>query len=573
MANPFDRNPIGLRLTALGLAAIAVVIALVIFGVTAFSGWVMVPQGRFIVLMKKTGTSLPNEQLLATGPDFQTADPDAMGIQVDVLKEGYHMLNPYTWWRSDPIPALVIPEMSVGVVTRKYGEPLSPGQVLAETETQKGVLRKLLLPGRYYANTFAYSAETIPMVRIEPGYMGVVTLLVGDSPADSNVFVVKEGERGTQPKLLPPGVHPEYSNKYVYKVVSIDVRSQKLELQGDTALDFLSEDGFPIHTEGTIEYALDQQKLPEMFVMFVDEKDLEKSGGLKNIEEKLIVPLGRSLYRIYGAQHKAVDYLTGSTRIVVQNQIEKELKTEAAKDGIIIRSFVIRSIEPPVQVRQQYERRELAKRQKEQYVAEIVKEIGYPAVDGGKPKIGPDGQPLFEHGVPVIEGGTPRVDSKGLPMFEGGRLSKELQSQMKDRAEKIGTVRLDIADVTRAAEQYGKVEITKANQRLGVAQLGLEAADDLAASKTAAGEAQAAVIRLKNQAEVAGVQASVQAFGGGDHYAQYLLATRFAPAITGIWSNTEGPFAELFKTLTAPGARGPQQGAPQQDVVKQGGDR
>lgn len=568
MAFSLGRNPIGLRLTVAGLMAVAVVVLLVIFGIYALSGWITVPQGHFVVLMRKTGTGLTNEQLLATGPDFLTPDPEAKGVQVDVLKEGYHMLNPYTWWWSDPIPALVVPEMSVAVVTRKYGEPLPPGQVLAETDTQKGVLRKVLMPGRYYANTFAYSAQIIPMVRIEPGFMGVVTRLVGDPPADPNLFVVKDGERGTQPKLLPPGVHPEYSNKYVYKVVPIDVRSQKLELQGATALDFLSEDGFPIHTEGTIEYALDQQKLPEMFVMFVDEKDLEKSGGLKNIEEKLIVPLGRSLYRIYGAQHKAVDYLTGSTRIVVQNQIETELKTEAAKDGIIIRSFVIRSIEPPVQVRQQYERRELAKRQKEQYLAEIIKEIGYPAVEGGKQKIGPDGQPVFDHGVPVIEGGTRRVDDKGQPVFEGGRLSKELQSQMKDRAEKIGTVRLEIADVTRAAEQYGKVELTKANQRLSVAQLGLEAADDLAASKTAAGEAQAAVIRLKNQAEVAGVQASVQALGGGDHYAQYLLATRFAPAITNIWSNTEGPFAELFKTLTAPAARSAQQGVPQQEVAK-----
>ena len=102
---------------------------------------------------------------------------------------------------------------------------------------------------------------------------------------------------------------------------------------------------------------------------------------------------------------------------------------------------MIRSTVPPQQIRQQYERRELAKRQREQYIAEITTEIGYPAVEGGKPKLGPEGQPLFDHGIPIVEGGKPKLDLTGAPVFEGGRLTKELQTRMKDRAEKIGTSR------------------------------------------------------------------------------------------------------------------------------------
>src|SRR5262249_12392484 len=159
-----------------------------------------------------------------------------------------------------------------------------------------------------YLNKMAYSVDFSPMVRIEPGYMGVVTLLVGKPPANPNVFVVKDGERGTQPDPLGPGVYPKYSNKWMYKVVPVDTRSQKIEFAGDSAVSFPSQDGFPIKTEGTIEYAIDLKKLPELFVSFVDIQDKDESG-LKNIENKLILPNGRSLYRIYGAQHKAVDYL------------------------------------------------------------------------------------------------------------------------------------------------------------------------------------------------------------------------------------------------------------------------
>lgn len=542
MRDVLNKNPISLRLTSFGIIAGLVILALAVSLIMAITGWISVPQGHFVVLIKKTGQDIDNNTLLASAPDFK-------GVQLDLLKEGYHFYNPYSHTWTNPLPATVIPEMQVGILTRKYGKPLAPGQVLASADDQKGTLANPLLPGRHYLNTFAYGIETMPMVRIEPGYMGIVTLLVGKEPANPNVFVVQAGERGTQPELLPPGIYPQYSNKWMYKVVPIDVRSQKIEFTGDTAVVFPSQDGFQIRTEGTIEYALDLKKLPELFVTFVDDKDLDKSGGLRNIEEKLILPFGRSFYRIYGAQHRAVDYLIGKTRLDIQSQIETQLRDTCAREGILIRSFVIRSTDPPTQVRQQYERRELALRQKDQYTSEIVTEIGYPAVDGGTPKLDAYGNPVFDRGVPVIEGGKPKLDAAGQPIFEGGRLTKELQTRMKDRAERIGTIGLEIATVKRAAEQYGTVEMTRANQRLEVARLQLEAANDLAASKRVAGEAAAEVIRLKNQAQAAGVQTSIAAFGSGDQYAQYLLTTRFAPAIKSIWSNTDGFFTTLFQSL------------------------
>ena len=537
------RNPIRFRLTWVGVAGLLVVLALLVAGIVGLAGWVNVPQGHFVVLVKKTGKNLANAQLLASAPDFK-------GVELDVVKEGYHYFNPmnYTW--TAPIEATVLPEMQVGILTRKYGNALPVGQVLAETDDQKGVLEEPISPGRYYLNTYAYGVQLQPMVRIDPGFMGVVTLLVGDAPADPNVFVVKEGERGTQPFLLPPGVHPKYSNRWRYTVVPIDVRSQKIELSGSDEVTFPSQDGFTIHTEGTIEYALDLKKVPELFVTYVDTSDMPQSGGLKNIEEKLVLPEGRSLCRIYGAQHRAVDYLIGSTRLAVQSQIERELRDTCAKEGIIIRSFVIRSANPPPEILSQYQRREVARQEQEQFKAQITTEVGYPATEGGKPKLDANGNPVFDHGVPIVDGGKPRLDASGQPVYAGGRLAKEIQTRMKDRVEQLGGVNVEVVGVKREAEQYGLVQLTKANQRLEVAKLKLEAANDLAASKLAAGEAQASVIRLKNAAQAAGVQASVEAFGSGPKYAQYLMTQKFAPSIRSVWSNTDGFFTSLFPTAT-----------------------
>ncbi|MGN6371286.1 MAG: SPFH domain-containing protein [Phycisphaerae bacterium] len=538
------KNPVRFRLTPVGILALLILLGLLFWGALSLSGWISVPQGHFVVLIQKTGKDLSNDAILAASPEFK-------GVQLEVLKEGYHFYNPYSYTWTNPIAATVIPEMQVGILTRKFGKPLAPGQVLAETNDQKGILADTLSPGRHYLNTYAYGIELVPMVRIDPGFMGIVTCLVGKEPANPNTFVVNEGEHGIQPFLLPPGIHPKYSNKWMYKVTPIDVRSHKIEFAGDTAVNFPSQDGFPIRTEGTIEYAIDLKRLPELFVTFVDEKDIETSGGLNNIEQKLILPFGRSLYRIYGAQHKAVDYLIGSTRVAVQNQIEQELRQTCAAQGVIIRSFVIRSTDPPQQIREQYERRELARRQMDEFRAEITTEIGYPAVEGGKPKLDANGQPMFDHGIPIVEGGKPKLDATGQPVFMGGRLTKEIQTRLKDRAQRQGQVALEVATLTREAEQYGLVETTKANQRLDVAKLQLEAANDMAASKLSAGKAAADVIRMKNEAQAAGIQANISAFGSGDKYAQYLLTTRFAPAIRTIWSNTDGLFANLFQNLAS----------------------
>ncbi|MCP4377197.1 MAG: hypothetical protein GY794_13610, partial [bacterium] len=293
----FDIPP-GFVVRCVTIVVLAIVITVPMFW--WFAMRIEVNQGEFVVLIRKNGPDMTNDQILAV-------DADHKGPQRLILKEGRHFRNPYTWNWTRPMPATVIEQGQVGIKVRKFGKPLEPGQILATDSSQKGILPDILAPGRYYLNTYEYDVQIEEMVKIEPGYMGVVTLKVGKKPKNPFAFISGEGEQGVQPELLAPGTHPEYSNRYRYLVTPIDVRSQKFEMKDLYTISFPSLYGFDIEVEGIIEWAPKLDKLPELFVKYVDETDLGASGGINNIQQKVILPFARSYFRTIGGRYRAVD--------------------------------------------------------------------------------------------------------------------------------------------------------------------------------------------------------------------------------------------------------------------------
>jgi regulator of protease activity HflC (stomatin/prohibitin superfamily) len=544
--------------------AVIAILVLIVFGAIFFWFFCRIEVGerKFCPLMRKTGENITNEMILV--------EPEYKGPQFEILREGRHFRSPYRWKWPRPMDATEIPNDTVGVLIRRFGRPLAEGQVVIEKDEdvpaddkQKGILAKPLYPGLHYVNLWGYDVEQHPMVNIKAGYVGVVTRLVGKEHANPNVFVVRPGERGTQPFLLTEKTYAEYSNPYVFLVTPIDVRSQKFQMAGKDIITFPSKFGFDIKVEGTIEWAPEREKLPEVFVKYVDEQDLKESGGINNIQRKIILPFARSYLRLVGGQYRAVDYITGDTRIRVQNEVEDRLREACAKEGITIKSFVIHKTKPPVVIQQQYERREIAMREVDRFSKEVETEIGTSVMEGAKPKLGADGKPVLdERGQPVMVGGTPKVGPEGKPMREGGRLDKVLKERRIDRETKFGAIREKIAEKVRDAERYEGVETTKAMKELEVARINLEAAKDRAAKVLAEGKAEAAVTVMKHTAEAEAVKAKVAAFVTGEKYAEHQLIVKFSPGIRRILSNTEGLFAELFERFARTGASGKAPTAP-----------
>ncbi|MEZ6049440.1 MAG: hypothetical protein R3C11_28450 [Planctomycetaceae bacterium] len=65
-----------------------------------------------------------------------------------------------------------------------------------------------------------------------PADKGVVTNLAGDLPETPNTSLVPAGNRGTQQETKEAGTY--YLNPYMYRINSIDCRSQRFNLTEGT---------------------------------------------------------------------------------------------------------------------------------------------------------------------------------------------------------------------------------------------------------------------------------------------------------------------------------------------------
>ena len=136
------------------------------------------------------------------------------------------------------------------------------------------------------------------------------------------------------------------------------------------------------------------------------------------------------------------------------------------------------------------------------------------------------------------------------------------QRELQERNRTIGDARRQVVTVTKEAERRKTVAVTQAEREFEVGKLELEAATKQAAAIRSRGQAEANVVLYEYQARAEPLATAVRAFGGGATYAQQFFLQRVAPSITSILSNTDGPFAEIFKQF---------QSFP--DASSQGGDR
>jgi regulator of protease activity HflC (stomatin/prohibitin superfamily) len=493
------------------VAAIPILIAL------GFSYWwfvqrVEVPAGEVLVLIKKTGATLPAETAagepvpefvrtqLVLYPELLAAlgeEPDSTrykGIMYEVLEEGRYFYDPF-FWRRETHPAVVIAQDEVGIVIRRYGKRLADGKVVATESDERGPLAEVLPPGRHNLNPYAYEVRRVPPGRVPPGYVGVQILLDGDDPSNPNDWVVLPGERGVQPETLGSGLYR--NNPYVRRIELIDVRSRTLDLRGEDAIRFPSSDSFEIVVDATVEYAIKQERAPYVMVAIGDHQD---------IETKLILPYARSLSRIEGSKLLAKEFISGEARERFQKAFFEGLRDQCAAQGIEIRATPIRRIEPPPAIANPISDRQIAEQQIRQYQNEMK---------------------VAESEARLVE-----------------------QEEMQNQNQAIGEANREVVTVVKEAEQRKAVALTEANKRLEVAKLQLEAAREQAAARISIGTAEAEVVELGYQAEAEPLMEAVAAFGGGDAYAQYFFYQKLAPALKSVLDSTDGPFADIFRSLS-----------------------
>ena len=486
------------RAVTWGAIGFFIIALLVVGGIFVWTSCRIEPQGdQIAILIRKTGDNLKPDEIIATRPGQK-------GVQLDVLPEGRYFYNPYTWdWRFADVT--VIPSGRLGVVTRLYGKDLPPGEIIAPKD-YKGIAADILAPGKYYINPYAERVEVFDAIAIGAGHIGVVVHLEGadplhgDIPEDmKNVYIVSEKVKGVQEKTLGPGTY--YLNPYIYSVIELNLQSQRFELQGADAISFLTQDGFQILVEGTLEFAVSRERAPQL---------TQQVGDIDDILKKIILPKARSFSRIEGSKHPATDFIVGETRQEFQNSLEKHLVAQCARWGVEIRSVLIRNITPPDEVSAIIREREVAL----QNQTKIEQQI------------------------------------------EQARSQAELTRQemlAEQHREQVESETVAIRARIQA-EQERSVKLTASQRQLEVAKIDAEAAKLQADAVIIRAEADRDVVAMQNAAEAAVTGAMSDAFGGGRNLARYTLYKKTAPLIQAIISTDREPGLGGIFSSFLPGA-------------------
>jgi regulator of protease activity HflC (stomatin/prohibitin superfamily) len=437
---------------------------------------------QIAILIRKTGENLASGEIIATSAEQK-------GIRLEVLAEGRYFRNPYVWdWRISDVTD--IPAGKLGVLTRLFGKDLAPGQIIAR-DGSKGIVEDVLRPGKHRINPYAYRVELFDAITIKPGSAGVVTSLNGkdvlngglgaDAPND---FLVEKGVKGVITSVLDPGTY--YLNPYVVSVAEVTLQSQRFEMSGEDAISFLTQDGFNVFVEGTLEFAISREKAALL---------THRVGDMEDVLRKVILPRARGFSRIEGSKHPAINFIVGETRQQFQNNLETHLRDKCAEWGVAIRSVLIRNIQPPDEIASIIREREVA-------VQNSIK---------------------FDQQIEQAKSQAELVKQEMLAQ------------QSKERIEAETTQKRAIL----LAQQGQAVQITAANKELEVAKLAADAAQFQAQSILARANADRDVIQLNNEAEAAVIANRVKAFGTGNNYARFVFYQKIGPQIGSILSSDD----------------------------------
>lgn len=333
---------------------------------------IYVPQGQSLQLRYK-GPFFMSAKYAEKGYWAQEGE---VGVREKLRGPGRHFYSPI-WWERTLVDDHVIEPGQVGIVTCKLGIPLPKGQFLVDGDIGntkfKGVLRKVLGPGRYRINPYGYEVKVVGTVQkdsttrsgkhsgwveIPTGYVGVVTNLA-DNPNTN-----PPQQKGIQKDVLPPGIFLINGREQQVDIVEIgyrettvavekvyDSQTGKLKLDEageplvadlDDGINFPSSDGFPIQMDFTAIWGLLPVQAPHA---------VETFGNIQQVEQKVVQPQIESICRNNGSRYTAVQLLVGEDREKFQSVNLDEFQQVLTDKQITLLYGLVRHIYIPREVR------------------------------------------------------------------------------------------------------------------------------------------------------------------------------------------------------------------------------
>ncbi len=355
-------------LIGFGGAAVAALLLLAVAGHWTFNR-VYVDEGESLQLRYKGTLIFGSPESAKTG---FWAEEGQIGILAKLRGPGRHFYCPI-WWERTIVPDVVITTGQVGLVTCMLGGELPPGQFLVDGDIGdtkfKGILRKVLHPGRYRINPYGYKVEIVGLqaiasgtsekkagwVEIPTGYVGVVTNLASNPKTGAKAGIAEN--------VLPPGIYPINGREQNIDIVEIGFRHSTVQVDvkrdgegqvivdengeatiadPDSGIAFPSSDGFSMHIDYTAIWGLMPAQAPHA---------IRTIGNIDAVEQKIVLPQINSILRNDGSTYKAVQLLVGDDREKYQTACLEEFKKVLDAKRITLMFGLVRHVYIPEEVR------------------------------------------------------------------------------------------------------------------------------------------------------------------------------------------------------------------------------
>ncbi len=271
-------------------------------------------------------------------PGQVLAEKGQKGIQREVEGEGWHFVMPVVY-AAELEPNLDVPAGSVGIVTARGGKPLPKGRLLAE-DGEQGIQRRVLTPGSYRINRRGFDVAIAPATEIKPGFVGVVRRLLGKDGASR--FAQAADEKGILRDVLQPGLY--YINTKEFQVTQTEVGIFQTPFHYDerpqlnTAITFISKGGFEISMDCTVEWEIRPDDMPSLVAEY---------GTRKQVENTVIDVQAHAIGRDKGIDYGVQDFLEGTKREKFQEDFTTELTRVCKGKNVAVHSAFIRNIVIP----------------------------------------------------------------------------------------------------------------------------------------------------------------------------------------------------------------------------------
>lgn len=272
-------------------------------------------------------------------PGQVLAEPGEKGIQREVRCEGWHFIWPVVY-ETEVQPNTVIKPGKVGIVTARGGDDPPAGRVLAE-EGERGIQRHVLPPGSYRLNRYGFDVKEVPATEVPLGYVGVLRRRLG-AEGKGGRFATNDDEKGFLRQVLQPGLY--YLNTEEFEVIKAEVGILQTTFhympdpRQSTAISFTAKGGLDISLDCTVEWEVRPEDMPVLVAEY---------GSWKQVEENVIKVQARAISRDKGIDYSAQDFLEGAKREKFQEDFTKELTRVCKAKDVHIGSAFIRNIVIP----------------------------------------------------------------------------------------------------------------------------------------------------------------------------------------------------------------------------------